>query len=431
MADSTNPQGDALPSRYGNHFRAIAPLLAANVLFACGLFVHGFLFNFYLKELGTSATVMGNQAAALTIGGMLALVPTGVFVDRVGARFALVTAAALTGIALVAGAMASSPLPIYAAAVAAGAGTSCWRVATAPVLMQVTDRDVRSRAMSWNVALLVATGGLWTALAGALPRWTQQTMQLSSLGGLRLSLVVGAVVTAASAVLFLRAAPVTSRVDSTADRAKRVTTDRLHMLRGVPRWNLIVIPLIALWMTGPALVTPFFNIFFQERWTLPVERVGLIIAAGQWIAALGVAVSGEFAQRVGAGRILAVWLLLAGPLLAILGRAELLSASVPLFLVFGVIAPAAFPLVDQVLLERVRPERYGVVSALRNLATEGSGAIGASVGGRLIVAGSFMLLFSVAGAVSLAAAIALLIALSRRRDESVEQPLAFATTRVP
>src|SRR5438876_3159538 len=60
-----------------------------NVCVAAGLFVHAFSFNFYLRELGFTATMMGHQVAAMTIGGLTALLPAGVVIDRLGTRVAL------------------------------------------------------------------------------------------------------------------------------------------------------------------------------------------------------------------------------------------------------------------------------------------------------------------------------------------------------
>ena len=63
----------AIPER-----RAPLPFVlfvAGNVLFATGLIIHAFLYNFYLEALGVSATVMGHAAAALTAGSLLTLIP--------------------------------------------------------------------------------------------------------------------------------------------------------------------------------------------------------------------------------------------------------------------------------------------------------------------------------------------------------------------
>jgi predicted MFS family arabinose efflux permease len=86
---------------------------------------------------------------------------------------------------------------------------------------------------------------------------------------------------------------------------------------------------------------------------------------------------------------------------------------VPLFLLQGFVAPATNPLIDQVLLDRAPASRHGAVSSLRNAATEVSGLVGASVGGRLLAAVGFGGLFTVAGGVALAGAAGLALWLRR------------------
>ena len=417
VKDTTAPFSAPPRERGRGTLRSLAPLLAANALFACGLFVHAFLFNFYLKALGATTTVMGHQAAALTVGGMIALLPTGAVVDRAGARLALTFAAIFTAVALAAGAVVTSTPLIYAAAIGAGAGTSCWRVATAPLLIRATSPHLRARALSWNVALLVATGGIWTAAAGALPAWLERGYGVAPIESIRISLLLGAAVTLASGFLFWRVTGGFTSVPA-VDSSDPTRTTSGFSLRGIPVWVLVIIPLVALWMTGYGMVLPFVNIFFTDVWKLPVERVGVIMASGQWVAALGVAVSGEIAHRIGPARMLAAWLLIPAPLLWLLAGSQSLGLSVPLYLVLTIVAPAVFPLVDQVVLERVSESRHGVVSGFRNLATEASGAAGASVGGGVLRLGSFSLLLTVAGGLSMAAAIGLLASLFRGRSRA-------------
>jgi predicted MFS family arabinose efflux permease len=136
---------------------------------------------------------------------------------------------------------------------------------------------------------------------------------------------------------------------------------------------------------------------------------------GQWVAALGVVASGEAAHRLGSRRVLVVWLLLLGPILWMLASVNAVAGAITLALAFSVVAPATFPLVDQILLERVRPDRHGIMSGLRNVATEGSGAIGAAAGGLLLRSWGFGALFGLAGAVSAVAGVVLVALLVFRR----------------
>src|ERR1700741_1667692 len=111
--------------------------VAGNVLFATGLIVHAFLYNFYLEALGVPATVMGHAAAALTAGSLVTLIPGGVIADRAGPRTTLITGALVLTVGLVLGAVATSPYPIYAAAAIAGIGSVFWRVAMGPQLLRL------------------------------------------------------------------------------------------------------------------------------------------------------------------------------------------------------------------------------------------------------------------------------------------------------
>jgi predicted MFS family arabinose efflux permease len=61
------------------------------------------------------------------------------------------------------------------------------------------------------------------------------------------------------------------------------------------------------------------------------------------------------------------------------------------------VAPATNPLIDQLVLERVDRGRHGAVAAWRNAAAEASGALGASLGGYVLTATSFSVLFATAG----------------------------------
>jgi MFS family permease len=387
--------------------RSVAPvvsLIVGNVLFATGLIFHAFLYNFYLEALHLTPEVMGHAAAALTGGGLVMLLPAGLFTDRAGPRAALTAAAVAVSAGLVLGAVAASPLAIYGAAAVAGAGSGLWRVATPPVLMGLTEAETRPRAFAWNVGLLVAWGGLGTAAAGGSFQWLQAHWGLARLPALRLALILGAVGSAASLLLFrVLRAPAAPQRAASAPAAGSVGASA-HALRDV----LPLVGLVAVWMVGPALAAPFFNIFFAHEHGLSIERVGFLLAAinvGWAVAVLG---SGEVASRVGVRRLLVSSLLFFAPAIWGLSVAGTLGLAATFYLLQGLIAPITNPLIDQWLLGQVPPERQGAVSSWRQVAADASAMVGASVGGRLLAGGAFDPLFAVAAAVGLVGALGLI-----------------------
>jgi MFS family permease len=376
------------------------------VLFAAGLFSHAFLYNFYLDRLGIGEAVMGGAAAALTAGGLTALMPAGFMVDRAGPRSSYFTAAFLAAVGLAAGAFAQSAPAIYAAAFLAGAGTATWRVAAGPLLMRLTTPATRERAFSWNVALLLASGALWTVAAGAAPAWLERSFGLGPLGGVRTGLALGSVGTLLSAALFSfvrGSAPVLARYGTATSKTAHPRERRLE-----PRLLLLIL-IVAVWMVPGGMVIPFFNLYFLRVHEMEVARIGWLFGAAQGVTAVMVFVSGDLAARFGARRMLLLWALPFGPLLWGLAAAGSFVLAALLYGAQGFVAPATNALIDQLLLERSPEHRHGAVSTARNAATELSGLAGAGMAGWLLQASSFPVLFVVAGMVATFGSIGLLL----------------------
>lgn len=385
-------------------WRSLALLLMGNVLFGAGLFVHAFLFNFYLRDLQLPASVMGHQVAAMTLGGLCALLPAGIVIDRLGTRTALMAGVAITFVGLTATALARAAVLIYGSAALIGLGAATCRVAWGPAIMRLTSEAMRARAFTWNVALLIAASAAWTYLSGILPDWSARVLPASGFSGIQLVLLGGAVVTAAAAACYgtLRLPPVKRQV------REPLAWTLSPGLRGL-------VSLIAFWMLAAALVLPFFNIYFTDRFAMPVARVGATFALAQIATALALIGAAELARRRGARFMLVLWTAAMAPALLGLALTNVLWVAVAFYLIQGFVAPATNPLIDQLLLESAPSDRHGVVSGWRNAAAEVAGASGASAGGYLIASGSFDALFLVATAVAAAAAGMLSVALRRRR----------------
>ncbi|MBI4503410.1 MAG: MFS transporter [Gemmatimonadetes bacterium] len=387
--------------------RSAIVFLAANVLFGSGLFFHAFLYNFYLDKLGWSPAVMGRAAAALTTGGLVSLLPAGWLVDRVGARWGLLLAGAIGAAGLAAGAVTTATVPIYLAAAVAGAGTALWRVAQAPTLMTLAPPAQRSRVFSWNVGLIIGSGAVGVAIAGATPGWLERAFGVEPLTALRGGLAIGALGTVVSLILFAllrlpggEASDTIERTRAGVGAATVLSPPAAHLRM------LTVVGLIGVWMLAPALVAPFFNLYFFKTFSLSMDRIGMIFGVVHGLWALIVLASGELATRYGVSRVVAGWLFLLGPALVLLPIA---GAGVALALYFlqGLAQPAANPLIDQILMERSAPERRGSISSWRNVAADGSAIAGASLGGWVLATGSFSALFVTAGIIGAAAALPL------------------------
>jgi predicted MFS family arabinose efflux permease len=172
-------------------------------------------------------------------------------------------------------------------------------------------------------------------------------------------------------------------------------------------------------MLAAALVLPFFNVFFHDRFAMPIARIGALFAGAQLMHAVMLIGAAELARRWGPRRALVAWMLTLAPTLWWLAATDVVGVAISLYVVQGLIAPATNPLIDQLLLERAPRDRHGLVSGWRNAATEGAGALGASAGGRVLDAGSFSTLFVIAGAVAAASSAVLTLALRERHGRTI------------
>jgi DHA2 family methylenomycin A resistance protein-like MFS transporter len=443
----------------GGRTTTIVLFFAANVLFGSGLYFHAFLYNFYIEGVGHAENVMGVAAAAISAGGLLALIPAGQLIDRMGAGAAYVSAACVAAIGLATGAIVTAPTAIYLAAAVAGAGAGAWRVTMAPALIRLAPATFRSRAFSWNTAFLVGSGALWTAGAGAAAAIFENVLVTDRAGGLRAALLVGALATL-SAVLIAapalrRIAPgrgtspdarpadrndddavgrtsrpppvatvaveVDASLGATARRgarpAARPRAKRRSASMVVPRGVALLILGIGVVWTAGALALPFYNVYFERAHGLGIERIGVLLGIGQALTAVAVFASGEGAARFGPRRMLVGWLLLFPAALWGLALAPGVRSAASFYLLQAFVLPSIYPLVDQIVLERVPRERQGTASGWRNIATEGSGLIGAAAGGYMLAAGNFEALFMGAGALALVAGIASIRLLLRQSSD--------------
>jgi predicted MFS family arabinose efflux permease len=281
--------------------------------------------------------------------------------------------------------------------------------------MRLTTEHTRARAFSWNVALLLGFGAIWTAAAGAAPGWLERALGLGPIGGLRAGLFFGALGTLLSVGAFALLPPSIDDQPEPSEAGDRppIESPAAADGTGLSLALLGLIVVVAVWMAAGGMVLPFLNLYFTREHGLAVARIGVLFAAAQAITALVIVGSGDLAARFGARRVLLLWALPFAPLLFGLSVASATPLAIALYLLQGFVPPATNPLIDQLLLERAPPGRQGAVSTGRNAATELAGLAGASAGGALLQATNFSMLFGAAGVVAVIGAAGLLLGLGR------------------
>ncbi len=106
----------------------------------------------------------GAVFAAVSLGSAIALIPAGMLVDRLGARWVLVIGGIVNGLGTLAAAALTNPFAYAGALLVAGIGGSAVPVAGMASLMRAFAPERRGAAMGWR-QLAVPLGGTIGAVA--------------------------------------------------------------------------------------------------------------------------------------------------------------------------------------------------------------------------------------------------------------------------
>lgn len=170
-----------------------------------------------------------------------------------------------------------------------------------------------------------------------------------------------------------------------------------------PLVRLLVPP--ALISLGAALLIPYLNLFFKERFDVDDVALGAIFAALGLATGLSALAAPAVSARLGKIRTVALAQLLSIPFLMLLGFAPLLGVAVGAALLRGALFNMGSPLYDAFAMERSSPAARPTVIGLINAAYAGGYIVAPPISTRVQERFGFAPLF-VATALCYAAAVA-------------------------
>ena len=132
----------------------------------------------------------------------------------------------------------------------------------------------------------------------------------------------------------------------------------------MPLLKLVISP--ALISIGAALLIPYLNLFFKQRFTVADARLGLIFAGLGLATALAALAGPALSARLGKIRAIVLTQALALPFLALMGATPLLGVAVGAALARSALFNMGTPLYDAFAMERTdeaaRPAVIGVIN---------------------------------------------------------------------
>lgn len=241
--------------------RRVYLYVLAGAVFAT-LAARGLTVPLYAHQLGASRFEVGALYSVSTLAGALLSLPSGVLVDRFGARNLLAGSLLLTALAQIATALTTTVPPLFVWQVVGGLAVGAQQSSVFSAVTESVPRGRLGRAMGWLTLSMQVGFTLGPALAGIALRWVDVRTDIA--------------LTTTLLVLTIPGALVTSQTRQQTGRGLSMRAP-LRALAGQAAFMPLVIGLVGattVWGTWQA----FAPIFGKEALGLTSAEVGYLLA---------------------------------------------------------------------------------------------------------------------------------------------------------
>jgi MFS family permease len=249
-----------------NAWLMLAIFFAAQLVMSAGTYAWGPLAPFFRTEFGVSRTVIGMLTSALYIVAALVPIPSGILVDRLGARAMLLFSLFVMGFGFILMPITGSFFMILLCAVISGLGYGSINQATTKGIMIWFGSRTRATAMGIKKTG-VAVGG---ALSAALIPWSAMRYNWH----VPLFIIGGSILVVALLAFFYREWPATDQ-PSIVKIKQRIRSQKIFLTlvsNPVLLSIIIILPFISFCQTSFVL---FLVLYLHEALEFSVQIAGI------------------------------------------------------------------------------------------------------------------------------------------------------------
>ena len=379
------------------------------------------LFNFYVLSLGYNETTIGNLVTARSVTSLIAALPMGYLVDRIGSRNAFLLGYIGYGISMGVMLLFPSVTTFIAMNVLQGVAQSLSGVASGPFLMENSGAKERTYLFSLSSGLSMTANSIGGWLGGYLPGWMAGSIAVSAVSSQAYgrSLWVMAILSLASTVpvILMR-----SRRRSTSQLS---TFAPISFVRKNPGLlGKLILPGLVI-SIGAGMVMPFMNVFFRNVHSQSDSAIGVIFAWGSLAMGIGLVAAPALAERFGKIQVVTATQALSIPFLALLGFAPWFGVSVAAYYIRLTLMNMSGPIFSTFTMEQVDPESRGMIASLSSMAGNFGWAFSPTISGLLQVRSGFKWPFTIT-LISYVIAISMYYAWFLRKRQTKKPPEVLA-----
>jgi MFS family permease len=335
-------------------------------------------FNIFLLARGFNKDFLGlansiPNIAALSIGLLV-----GVILDRLGRKTGMIVGSILVSLSMMGIIFAQSAGLILVFAFITGTGNLIFMVSQAPFMMAVSDERNRSLLFSLSFGLVTISGVVGNLFAGQLPgifaKWLHVLPQ--SAEAYR-SVLLTAILLGSMGIIPLIFIQGMEKPVPVAKENRR------------PVWSFLARPLVwklilpnFLTGLGAAIVIPYLNVFFVEKFKLTNQWLGVLFSVGALLVGLGSALGPSLVNRLNSKiKTIVLTQTISLVFLLLLGFSNLVWLAAVGFIIRGVMMNMASPLYSAFAMEQIKSEDQGAVNSLLTIAWTVGWAVGPMISG--------------------------------------------------
>lgn len=376
--------------------RSAKLFLLSTFLYGIALGGWGLFFNLYILERGFDREFLGLVNAIPSFSILLLGIPIGALSDRIGQKRAMLLGA---GISIACMGLEVTVLNSYLILFMAflnGLGSSLYFFSQAPFMAKVSNQSNRTLLFSLNFGFMTLSMAIGNLVAGRLPSFFESLLNLPPQGAIvyQAALLMSVFLSLFTILpLALLHEPKGSPGMEGRIRTKVNIGQAIFRL---PTFKL-VLPILLLG-GGAAILLPYMNVFFVERFTLSDQDLGYLFSLSSVMTGLGSFfgprltsnLKGKIHAIVVAQGVSLIFLLLIGfsPYLWLASTSFLLRAT---FMNIGV------PLYRAFAMEQVQHYEQGTVNSVIELSWQIGWAVGPYVSGLMQEVYGFKPLFIATG----------------------------------
>lgn len=342
--------------------------------------IYQLYFNLYVLSLGRGREFLG-LLSAIPAGVILFLgLPLGMLSDRIGRRTSLlwgnIGAASATAI-LVASA---SPWIMAAASLLIGISQAIFLLSVAPFIMQVSKEQTRTTLFSAQFGLQTLSGVFGSLLAGKLPGWFAA---LFAAGAESPEAYRGAIIVSAALTLFSNI-PLWL-IHETRPSGARATNARVG-IGGL--WRELTRPLVLKLLApnlfigfGAAILIPYMNVFFKERFAMPDDQLGLLFSLASVTTGMATLLGPLLANRLGKVRAVVFTQIASLVFMMLIGFWPGMMVAAAAFLMRGALMNMGGPLYQAFSMEQVPDSERATLNSAQTMIWEIGWTIGPASSG--------------------------------------------------